>query len=212
MKSELTPEEIELGKIKGKERNDNAIKAKADQHKHGFQGDNLKIHIEGVWAEIAAAKALGLKWDDGPWRRFSHDVGELQIRSTPRDDGRLILRPKKHDYMGDADDDIFVLVIAIDQSHYELRGWLLGKDGKKPMFWFDKNQRDPAWFAPQFYLNPMQSPLPDEYFETYPGMTPEILAEMTKRYQGKIELSLPRQLRTPLTIPFMIYGSDTITG
>lgn len=202
MFAELTPEEVELGKVKGKERNDNARKAKADEHKYGFQGDNLQIHIEGCWAEIAAAKALGLKWDDGPWRRFSHDVGELQIRSTRLSDGRLIIRP------GDCDDDIFVLVLAHDQIHYELRGWLLAKEGKNPMFWFDKNQRDRAFFVPQFYLNPMSSPLADDYFDTYPGVSPEVRAEMKKRYSSKIELSLPRQLRGHITTTLYVKNTD----
>lgn len=205
MISQLTPEEVEIGIVEGKLRNENAIKGRADQHKYGFEGDNEEIHIQGCWSEIAAAKALGLKWDNGPWRRFSYDVGELQIRSTQLERGRLIIRP------GDCDDDIFVFTPAIDQKTYtyELRGWIKASEGKRPIFYYDKNKRDPMFLVPEGYLSPIHNPLPDDYFDTYPGLTDEARAQMKQRYSDKIELSLPKQLRTHITIPFMNYGTDT---
>lgn len=144
----LTTEQIAYATSVAHLRNENAIKAYADSHKHGFRGNNLQIHIEGALAEMAAAKALGLQWDDGPWKRVSSDVGSLQIRSTKYLTGKLIVRPV------DSDEDVFVLVIA-RCPEFELKGWLKGKDAKRTQFLYNQNGRPPAYFVPQHCLQPM---------------------------------------------------------
>lgn len=112
------------------------------------------IHIEGAAAEMAVAKMLNV-YHDGVWAeidRMRSDVGGLdrgarvQVRSTMREDGCLILHPE------DNDRDIFYLVVGV-APRFRVAGALLAFNGKKERFWRTNTGR-PAFFVPQSELGP----------------------------------------------------------
>ena len=100
-----------------------------------------QIHIEGCLGEMAFAKHMGLYWS-GANEFQAHDVGEYEIRTTPRNFGDLILHP------GDDDDAKYVLVTG-HNGIYEVRGWIFGKEGKNQEWWRDPLGNRPAYFVPQ---------------------------------------------------------------
>lgn len=105
--------------------------------------------VEGAAAEMALAKHLGVYWSGAIGNLKAADVGRLQVRSTARLDGCLILHPS------DADDDVFILAVGVAPT-FEFRGWLRAKDGKLPEFWRDPNTGRPAFFVPQDKLRTMR--------------------------------------------------------
>lgn len=126
---------------------DRRISAMAKKRKgaHGFdrEGEAWQIDIEGLCAEAAVAKALGVY--------FNPVVGELdttlgdvlpgvQVRSTrygyDRTNVGFLLC---HDT--DADTDRFVLVCGA-YGHYRIAGWILGENGKQPAY---KKQYKGRW-------------------------------------------------------------------
>src|SRR5262245_14237971 len=111
---------------------------------HGYNGDGWSIHIEGAAAEMAYAKATNRYWsvpvaDD--FRSVPGDVGTVQIRSTPRPNGCLILHP------GDRDDAPFVLAIGRAPA-FDFVGWGYAGDLKRREYWREDTGR-PAFFVPQ---------------------------------------------------------------
>jgi hypothetical protein len=131
----------------------------AIQHKrpaaYGAASENRwSIGIEGTAAEMAVAKYLDTYWEplapDGDLTRLHADVGHhVQVRSTLREDGSLILHER------DADDQIFYLVIC-RAPDYDIVGWIPGGEGKRPEWWRE-DVRHPAWFVPQTELYPCEN-------------------------------------------------------
>ena len=109
-------------------------------------GDLWGNDIEAAGAEAAVAKAMDRYWlavHSSP-HELSGDVGKLQVRSTQRPDGRLIV----HD--SDSDDAPFVLVRGVFPT-YDVVGWIYGKDAKQERFLFGGDGR-PAYFVPDSEL------------------------------------------------------------
>ena len=107
--------------------------------------------IEGCAAERAVAKAYNLYWEpvvENP-EELRGDVGmgmrALQVRSTTRKDGRLIVHER------DNDEHAFVLVVGCIPE-FEIKGWIMGVDAKQEHFLFKGDGR-PAFFVPQDKLN-----------------------------------------------------------
>ncbi len=115
------------------------------------------VDIEGAAAEMAVAKAYNLFWTPVVQRpeELPGDVGRgmhaLQVRSTPREHGRLILHER------DKDDAIFVLVTGRIPA-FTIRGWIQGKDGKCDRFLHPGDGR-PAFFVPQEHLRQGHPPV-----------------------------------------------------
>jgi hypothetical protein len=142
----LTQAEILSGAQAGLARRLRAI-SKENRPAHGYDNSaNWQLDIEGALSEMAVAKALGRYWGGGSDAR--EDVGRVQVRSTPRLDGSLILHP------GDPDAAPFVLAVGGEGS-YRLAGWILGQDGKRREWWRTDTGR-PAFFVPQSALRPME--------------------------------------------------------
>lgn len=120
------------------------------QEVHGAAagGDYWTIDVEAAGAELALAKALGVHWTglDGPDKDVG-DVAGAQVRHSRRPDASLILHER------DADGDRFVLVTGA-LPEMTVRGWLHGRDGKRPEFWRTNVPR-PAYFVPASELRPM---------------------------------------------------------
>lgn len=102
--------------------------------------DGLQNDADGCLGEFAFAKAFNRFWNGKIGHVTNGDVGKVEVRSTRRPDGRLILHPE------DLDDGRYVLA-RINRNRVDLRGWIYGKDGKQQQFWVTSVGR-PAFFVP----------------------------------------------------------------
>jgi hypothetical protein len=107
--------------------------------------NNWQIHIEGCMGEYALAKYLGIHWS-GKGQLRKPDVGEFDVRTASRDNYQLILHPE------DPDDRIFWLICGKNGA-YSIKGWILGRDGKRQEYWKDPVGGRPAYFVPQSALH-----------------------------------------------------------
>lgn len=114
---------------------------------HGYSGEDIwGMDIEGAAAEIAYCKHEGIYWG-GTVNTFKEaDAGKcIQIRSTQLRNGCLIVRK------GDNEDHFYVLVIG-KIPHFEVVGYIQGRDAKKDEWKKSPLGREPAWFVPQSAL------------------------------------------------------------
>lgn len=120
---------------------------------HGFNRDHERwqIDVEGVLAEAAVAKALGIEYEPvvGELDTESGDLGRwsnvpVQVRSTKYQTGSLLIHDR------DPDDHRFVLVTGI-YGTYQIRGWIYAKEGKKKNLWKEYKGRGAYW-VPQSAL------------------------------------------------------------
>lgn len=141
----LNNDEMLTGALQGIIRQLEAMRRGAhDYHGAKSQKDGWQIAIEGALGEMAVAKMLDVFWTAGG--HGQPDVGDVDVRTTWREDGHLILHPHDHD------DRRFYLVTG-SQGEYHVRGWIYGRDGKNPSFWRDPAGGRPAYFVPQIALN-----------------------------------------------------------
>ncbi len=124
------------------------------KHKYGAKKTGIEaiyMDMEGCFAELAAALALGLIW---PGEHDTPDypgdlIDGLQVRGTTYKSGKLILHPS------DRDDHTFVLVCGKCPT-YNVVGWIAAEDGKDEQYWCDPTGRGRhAYFVPQNVLRPM---------------------------------------------------------
>jgi DNA polymerase I-like protein with 3'-5' exonuclease and polymerase domains len=120
-------------------------------------GDNgKKLDVQGAVAELAVSLGLGLPWDGAfkpisewdTWRREGHDVSGLEVKSTIRQDGCLILH--KHSNP----DQPAVLALLEGEGRVVLAGWCFVRDGQSSQFWRDNVPR-PCYMVPQSNLRPI---------------------------------------------------------
>ena len=122
------------------------------------KGSSLGRDMQGTLAELAVSRALNLPWDGkwlpiaiwDSWKLEGNDVGKLEIRSTDRSDGRLILHPSDKDFSP------YVLVTSDAHPSYKLVGWVYGIDGKNEKYWRDNVPR-PCYMVPQTNLKSIDS-------------------------------------------------------
>lgn len=118
---------------------------------YGARADRAwQMHIEGALAECAVASALNIFWD-GKGLFRGDDVRQLQVRSTRVRNGSLIVHHQ------DGDDEIFVLVINMDDRRFSIEGWAFGREAKLPAFFKEPHKGRPAYFMPISALRPMSS-------------------------------------------------------
>lgn len=147
----LTALEMALTEFVGQQRYRDGMKAKADEHKYGFDGDPLAVCIEGARGECVVAKALNVYWSGaGCDYANESDVGRLQVRVTKHRTGRLIHRPNEGHL-----EDPWCLVIG-DGDTYHLAGWLYGHECRQERWLSAPAGRPPAYFVPQGSLRPFQ--------------------------------------------------------
>lgn len=112
--------------------------------------DGWIIDIEGACAEMASAKYFDLYWDGSVNTFKNPDLKpDIQIRNTPYDYGKLIIRPK------DNKEERFVLVCG-RFPEYTIAGWIYGYEGQKDEYWDNPNNKKPAWLVPQDVLRPIK--------------------------------------------------------
>lgn len=126
------------------------IKSLTDGRKdrHGFTGDGWSEHCEGACGELAVAKFLGIYWNGSIDTWKDNDLPGLQVRTRSLDTYGLIVRPN------DSDDATWVLITGRCPT-YRVRGWINGRDAKRPEWLANHAGRPPAYFVPAEQLNPM---------------------------------------------------------
>lgn len=124
-----------------------AIKA-GKQDCHGYDGEGWSEHIEGACGEMAVAKMLGIFWDGSVNTWKANDLPGIQVRTRSRHHYDLIVRP------GDDDQATWVLITGRCPS-YRVRGWIDGREAKRPEWLANHAGRAPAYFVPADQLNPM---------------------------------------------------------
>lgn len=146
---DLDLEEVRRWAYAGVDRRVSAM-SKKRKGAHGFnRSDFWQLDLEGLLAEAAVAKALGVYFapvtgalDTG----LGDVISGLQVRSTKYDTGSLLV----HD--SDADGDAFVLVTGISGS-YIVRGWIRGRNAKDKSYTKTYKGRTAYW-VPQSALTP----------------------------------------------------------
>lgn len=144
----LERHEIEMVAAVGVRRRCASLDRLADRH--GYSGENAwEQDIQGAAAELAVAKATNRYWD-GSFNTYKRgDVGSVQVRSTKRPDGCLIVRPS------DPADAVYFLVVG-EIPEFTVVGWIMGENAKLERFEKAPGGRPPAFFVPQRYLTPIE--------------------------------------------------------
>jgi hypothetical protein len=148
----LTLGEILLGANVGVMRRISAMRT-ARLETYGAASNYWQTDIEACLAEIAVAKALNRYWLNPilPGQvRGTSDLTGINVRSTPRPDGCLLL------HQADPDDLPFVLVRGTAPT-LDLPGWCYGREGKNEGFWRDDDRVRPAFFVPAAALHPIET-------------------------------------------------------
>lgn len=147
MKVRLTWPEVSYGAKIGVDRQLANVR-QGNHDGHRFKGDPFDIHIQGSLAELAWAKAHKKYWEPfvSDPKTLPGDVGHVQIRSTTRRNGCLIV------HESDPDTAPFYLVVA-DLPDFTIAGWVYGHEAKDRRFWRTDTGR-PAFFVPQEHLRP----------------------------------------------------------
>lgn len=147
MRVEFTADELRRWAYAGVDRRVSAIQKKR-KGAHGFNRDDFwQLDLEGLLAEAAVARALGVY--------FAPVTGELdttlgdvlpgvQVRSTKYANGSLLV----HD--SDADTDTFLLVTG-SSGVYDVVGTIVGAEAKKQKFIKTYKGRSAYW-VPQAAL------------------------------------------------------------
>lgn len=132
------------------------------ENQHGYEGERLDIDIDGCRGESMFCKGTGIPWDKSVNKFKAPDaLDHIQVRSTQRWDGRLIVRDRDVAYMLKKNVVFdFVLVVGTFPN-YCIMGWRPGAEFL-PGFggdmshreWRDApNNRVESWFVPQEALN-----------------------------------------------------------
>lgn len=117
------------------------------QDAHGMDKEGWSEHIEGACGELALAKHLGVYWDGAVDTFGREDLpGGIQVKTRSQHHYDLLVR------LGDRDDHRFVLVTG-RCPNYTVRGWILGRDAKRPEYLKDYANRAPAYFVPKEKLH-----------------------------------------------------------
>lgn len=138
----LTPAELRLCTWAGEQRFAHARRVGRDpgQGPTRSAGDAAN-DIRGCKAEYAASLMLNLSWRPEIGVIKARDVGGLvDVRSTDRPEGRLIVKP------ADGDEVPFVLVF-VNEPQFLFLGWLMAREAKRrPLL---RQFGDPAHFVDQ---------------------------------------------------------------
>jgi hypothetical protein len=157
---------IKVGTLRHKE----SIK-RGCQQAYGAEGHNLQIDILGAAGEYAYCIYTDQEWTESVNTFKAPDVGiNIQIRTTTRTNGRLIVRSR------DKDNELFVLVIASPNERlFKIVGSILGKDAKQPRFLDAPNNRPTAWFVEQSALTEIENKQKTEKCFTCCGSGKELI-------------------------------------
>lgn len=145
---------MELARFVAERRQHYALIAEADPEKYGYdgdEGDQLELHYQGCLAEMAFAKGMNRYWSGAGTHYYKDDdVGRVQVRSTPRERGRMIVRPKDLVRFANAP---WVLVVGSCPT-FRIAGWIWGYEARQERWLDDPVGRPYAYWVPQWALRP----------------------------------------------------------
>lgn len=142
----LEPYEVRLGEMVGRARHDSAIASGRRDRLHK-PADSIAGNIAGALAEVAVAKWGRTYWS-GSVSTYSDgaDVDDwIQVRSSHYKSAHLLV------HADDRDDQAFVLVVTACLPVLSLRGWLWGREAKRPEW----QRANTDHWVPQSSLRPM---------------------------------------------------------
>jgi hypothetical protein len=142
----LTPSEIQMASFVGCQRATENIKNGDIWSRSGEPPEQLFDRmIKGALAEAAFAKHFNRFWSKGT--KGASDVDNMEVRCTHYDTGHMEM------HKWDKDDSRYYLLTGMNGT-YKIRGWILGKDAKKPQYWRVMQEgRKPQYWIPQSALN-----------------------------------------------------------
>lgn len=145
----LTPAELSVAAFVGAMRQVSSV-SKGSREAHGSTEQNgWNKHVEGACGECAYAKFANVYWSPTVNTYKAPDVDGVQVKTRSKSEYELLVRDD------DADDHPFVLVTGMN-GRYVVRGWLYGHEAKRPEWKQGHGGREPAYFAPQSALRPME--------------------------------------------------------
>ena len=138
----LSPTEIYAGAQAGVLRQVQNLTSDGSKPTRGLENNasDWQLHIEGVLAEQAVAKHLNVYFS-GKGQRGDKDVGDYEVRTTDRANGRLLIRQT------DSDDSFYLLCTGLNGT-YQIHGGIHGRDAKQDKYW-DASLPRPCWAVPQ---------------------------------------------------------------
>lgn len=111
------------------------------------ENEGWSAHVVGALGELAYAKWRKVYWPATVGRPdYDGDVGDAEVRSTERVNGRLLLKT------ADPEDRAYILVV-VQNCQCIIHGWLWGHEAKKPDYW-DATMPSPCFAVPQRDLHP----------------------------------------------------------
>ena len=90
--------------------------------------DRQTVHVQGQLAEAALRRWAGITRDTTSMGKFIPDVGLVDVRSTPLDDGHLIV------HEDDPSERRYVLMVG-SEVRWTVRGWAWGYVAQRPEYW-----------------------------------------------------------------------------
>ena len=140
----LSAEDLEVGRRAGITRHTHSRKQGL---KSGFDDKDNEMDILGAQGEIAAAQCLWIPFEPQVDTFKAADIGvNLQVRTTPRTNGRLILK------RGDNPEHIYILVRKLAASDFEVVGWVFGHEGQRPEYLKKVGHGGSVYFVPNHKL------------------------------------------------------------
>jgi hypothetical protein len=143
----LTSSEMMAAATVGVMRRVGSLYKQMDTNRHAPHS-SWATDIDGAAAEMAVSKYLGRYWGAHTKNFHGKDVeGGIQVRSTTRADGHLIIRETDKE-----PEDIFVLVFA-NAPTYVIQGCIACKLGKTDKYFREGNGTgSDAWWIPRNQL------------------------------------------------------------
>lgn len=146
----LSWNEVSIAARVGTMRHCEALRA-GKKDSFGFKGDGWGQHIEGACGEMAVAKACGVYWlPTVNTYKTGADVASWQVRTRSAPGYELLVRPS------DPDDAPFVLARGRCPD-YQVVGWIMGRDAKRPEWLQTHGGRPPAYFVPDAALRHIET-------------------------------------------------------
>lgn len=161
---ELTPQESEYAATSGLERYQSQRAANRRDGKSRAQDDGTALDRVGAIGECAVSKALNIPWDGRfkeipewhAWRIEGHDCSGIEVKSTTRTRGRLLIRGNEP--LKPTTPYVLAIVEPTTYQRVLLIGWALGSEVMIPNNWKDESDGmpRPCWAHEQSALRGMR--------------------------------------------------------
>ena len=129
---------------------------RAENHGQPLRGAaGIDLSIEGKCSELALCRIVRFPWIPRVDVFKAPDcAGNIQVRSTKINHGCLIFRPNGNN--PDNPNEMYCLMVGIRPT-YRCAGWIWGYQVPQLGKWKSPNNREGAWFVPQWQLRPIET-------------------------------------------------------